>query len=494
MKLALAQRQPVGNPFARARNGEFSIENQSEREGTLRAVHDCYEGVFGKYKDPQPVVASRPKEYLEQPGRIAVNLLKLFVDLLSVSYDDPPERIYYRKGERVDKNDAIITALNKVNEAADYDRFMGTVDTWLHLFGNVVARPIYDTVNGQLVYHSYPSYCVRVIENPINPRSPQATVLLGYEDEIGDDGLAKQIPTAEIWTGADFTFMRDKAVAQNEAFGDPTVNYDFSPLVHCFDCPPFGGKGRYFVNAMGWQLAQQNVRFNEDLIGQYIYAAIMQAIGILVVKGQVEGELIISPGRAIHFPNPDDASGLTSVSQGAMLSDFQGAIDFTLKLLRETYGIPDSLLTADVQSSGAAIIQAAAPLAELRRHRQPLFKRIETDLLRATLQELRGRADGFPMNLVPMDWEVALQYPDPATNMAVTDEIAKDKHLVELGVLTPAEILMREKPGQFDTIEEAEKFIEEHKPEPEMVGPDGQPIENEESENSRIPVEGKKEE
>lgn len=459
LKLAKLSREQASNPFARTHNGNFDIENMQEREGTLRAVHDCYEGIFGKYTDPQPVVKNRPNEYLEQPGRIAVNLLKLFVDLLSVSYDDPPERIYYRKGERVKADDPILVALNKHHEAADYDRFMALLDRWMRLFGNVVARPIFDTNAGQLVYHAYPSYCVRVVPNPINPRTPQATILLGYEYEIDDAGKNKQIPTAEIWSQGRFRFMRDGQVTQDEEFADPTVNYDFVPLVHCFDSPPFGGKGSYYVNSMGWPLAQQNVRFNEDLISQYIYAALMQAIGILVVKGTTQGELIISPGRALHFPDPNDGSGVTSVAQGAMLSDFQNAIDFVLKLIRETYNIPESLLTADVTSSGKAIIQASAPLAEIRKHRQPIFARIETELLRATLQELRGRADGFPIAIEPREWEVALQYPEQQVGMTVTDEIARDKHLLEIGVMTPGDIAMREKPGQYDTREEADADI-----------------------------------
>lgn len=467
--LALA-RQPRGvpalNPLARRNNAVMHFEAMQEREAMLRATHDAYEGLFGNYPDPQPVIAAKPKEYLEQPGRISINLTRLFIDTLSVSYNEAPQRVYYRNGERVKEDDPVLIALSKQMASADYDRFMGMVDRWMRLLGNVVVRPIWDEVNKQLVYHAYPSYCVRVLENPKNPRAPEVTILLGYEQGSKPDGLPDITPTAEIWDRESYRKLVGEQVKESLAFSDAAVRYDFSPLVHCFDQPPFGGKGCYFVNAPGWQIAQQNQRLNEDYFSQYIYAALMQAIGILMVKGPFEGALEISPGRALHFPNADDASGLQSVAQGAMLSDFQGAIQFIIDQVRESYGIPKSILTADVMPSGAAIIQASAPLMELRKHRQPLFAKIETDLLRATLQELRGRAEGFETTLNPADWDVAILYPEPMAGMSVADQVAFDEHLLSIGVLTPGDIAMREKPGQFDSKEEADKFIAENKPEP----------------------------
>lgn len=467
IKIAKSPRPQADNPLARRSNARMNIENRNEREATLRAVHDAYDANFGKYDDPQPVMRKAPTQYLEQPGRISVNILKLFIDAISVSYDEPPQRVYYRNGERVEGDDPVVKALNKQHAAADFDRFMGQIDRWLRLFGNTVARPRWDEEAQQLVYLAYPSYCVRVVENALNPRAPRAVALLGYYNGVDDSGLPKIEETAEVWTPDTYVELKNGEEVMRADLASPEYRYEFMPLVHCFDSPPFGGQGRYYVPAMGWPLAQQNQRLNEDYISQYAYATLMQAIGIMVVKGQIEGELIISPGRAIHFPNAEDGSMLSSVAQNASLNDFRECINFIIDLLRETYGIPKSMLNAEVSSSGQAIIQASAPLAEIRKHRQGLFSKIETDLLRATLQELRGRADGFDYNLNPMEWEVSLVYPDPAANMSTNDRVLLDQHLVGMGVLTPAEILMREKPGQFDTVEQAEEWIEAHQPEKE---------------------------
>lgn len=471
LKLAKIPRGQGGNPFARKVNGRFDIRNMTEREATLAAVHDLYNAEFGKYDDPQPVVAKRPEEYLEQPGRISVNILKLYVDTLSVNYDNPPQRVYYRNGERVGADDPVLSALNKQLAGADYDRFMGQLDRWMRLFGNVVVRPFWDADNKQLTFQMYPSYCVRVVENAKNPRIPLATVLIGGAYAMNPDGSTEVTQTAEVWAGDAFQQVEVKAGGKGTTEGTPVsisaaeYNYNFPPLVHCFDSPPFGGSGRYYVHSIGWPLAQQNQRLNEDYFSQYIYAALMQAIGITVVKGAFAGELVFSPGRAIHFPNGEDGSGIQSVAQNASLADFQAAIQFMLDVIRESYGIPASLLNAEVSSSGQAIIQASAPLAELRGHRQPLFNKIETDLLRATIQELRGRAEGFAIGLDPMEWEVALNYPDPRASLSVTDQIAKDKHLMSVGAITAAEIAMRENPGQFDSLEEAKAATETNKPE-----------------------------
>lgn len=480
LKLARLSRSTADNPLARRNNSKLDINKLDEREATLAATHDAYEGMFGKWQDPLPVIAKRPQEYYEQPGRISINLTKLFIDILSVSYDEAPTRVYFRGGERVSPDDPVLIALNEMDHAADFDMFMGMVDRWMRLFGNVVARPVWDEANQTMVFHAYPSYCVRVVENVRNPRAPLATVLLGWEDDYDDKNEPTKLPSAEIWRDMTFTRMVDgKQVGEVIDLTSAEYNYDFMPLVHCFDQPPFGGKGGYYVNAPGWQIAQQNQRLNEDYITQYIYAVLMQSIGVNVVKGTFEGELVIGPGRALHFPNPEMGQGFESVTQGAMLGDFMQAIEFILDMIRESYGIPKSVLQAEVSSSGQAIIQASAPLAEMRAKRQPLFQRIERDMLRAKLQEMRGRHDAVPFSLDPMQWDVSIMYSDPQAAVSTNDQIAMDNHLLSVGVLTPGDIAMRERPGQFDSIEEADAWIQSRKGTPVDEEPGTQPEEEE---------------
>lgn len=462
VKLAKLARGLATNPFSRRNNGHFAFMEMAQREGTLAAVADIYCGLFGMYRDPQAEQRNRPEEYNDQPGRIAINLTKLFVDLLAVSYAQAPTRVYYRGNERVEDNDPIVDALNKVTGVADINQMLKRVDCFMRLFGNVVVRPVWDEDNAELVYHIYPGYCVRVIENVRNPRKPWATVLMGERLEMANDGATERVPTAEVWLPDAMLEMTGSTITGEFAITGSDVRYDFSPLVHCFDSIPFGGKGRYYVESIGWQLSQQNVRLNEDYFSQYGFAVLMQSIGITIVKGQLEGSLVISPGRAVHFPDPDDGSGLQSLAQGASLPDFQEAIKFMVDTLRESYGIPAQMLTADVASSGQAIIQANAPIAELRKARQPIFDRIETDLLRATLQELRGRAEGFDASIDPMEWDVAVVYDEPMVAQSVSDKVLHDQHLISIGVLTAGEIAMREKPGQFDTVEDAEEWVAEN--------------------------------
>lgn len=459
IKLAKMARGEAVQPFARRNNGKFAFHQMGQREGTLAAVHDIYNGMFGLYKDPQSATKNRPEEYNEQPGRMAVNILKLFVDLLSVSYNEPPNRVYYRDGERVAPDDPVVAALGEVHKETDYNQLLKMLDIYMRLFGNTVVRPVWDADNMELVYHVHPGYCVRIVPNIKNPRRPWATVLMGELPEMGNDGAQEKVQTSEVWLPDKYLFLKGSSIEEEVDLRSAEFRYDFSPLVHCFDKPPFGGKGDYWVESPGWSLAQQNVRLNEDYFSQYGYAVLMQAIGILEVRGQIEGELVVGPGRAVHFPDSERPDGINYVTAGASLMDFQDAIKFFIDTLRESYGIPAQMLNADVDSSGAAIIQANAPIAELRDARQPIFDRLECELLRSTLQELRGRHPDFPVEIDPMAWDVAVVYTDQQVAQSVQDSIAKDNHLLGLGVLTAGEVAMREKPGQFDTPEEAEAWV-----------------------------------
>ena len=47
--------------------------------------------------------------------------------------------------------------------------------------------------------------------------------------------------------------------------------------------------------------------------------------------------------------------------------------------------------------------------------------------------------------------------------MAVNDQINLDNHRRGLGILTPAEKLRRERPDEFDTVEQAVEFLAQRK-------------------------------
>ncbi len=120
------------------------------------------------------------------------------------------------------------------------------------------------------------------------------------------------------------------------------------------------------------------------------------------------------------------------------------------------------MLSVETDASGAAIIQANGPVAEIRKARAKVFRNIERDLLRAILYVVRGHVDGIPADIDPMAWDVSVYYEQPQASASVQDQIALENHDIDLGITTPAEVLMRRRPDAFDTLEDAQAFIDEN--------------------------------
>ena len=185
----------------------------------------------------------------------------------------------------------------------------------------------------------------------------------------------------------------------------------------------------------------------------------MQGFGVAQIFGQNAGEdLKIGPARVVKFSGDTDRrQGIEFASPNAPLLDRVEVVKALVESIRQAYGIPASMLDVSTDASGAAIVQANGPLAEIRRDRAKVFRRIETDLLRATLMVLSG--NGITGDTKPADWDVSVSYGKPQASASVQDRIAQEKHDLEIGLITPAELLMQRKPDSFDTVEEADEYL-----------------------------------
>jgi hypothetical protein len=88
---------------------------------------------------------------------------------------------------------------------------------------------------------------VRVIQNPINARWPEATILLGIERD--DEG--NEHTRAEVWTADRFVELYDTKPIKDERLEGP------SPLVHCFNRVP-SNLSRYWCPCVGPALTHQS--------------------------------------------------------------------------------------------------------------------------------------------------------------------------------------------------------------------------------------------
>lgn len=453
--LAKADRGQQAHPFSRRSNGRWAFFDDQQREAVLRAVHDIYNYNFALHSDPMPAERKRPEEYQDRPGRLSINHLRRWLEVWAVTYASEPTRVFYRDRERVDASDGVVAALQELYRDADVDCILSDVDKDLYLYANEILRPYWDEDHQELVVHCHKAFDARVVPNRQNPAKPWATVLLGDELELGKDGAYERIPCAEIWLPNEFIYTRGSTIEEREALESPP------PLVHCFNGNPNLRSG-YWLEACGVPLAALTVRLSEDGYGPFFEALLMQAIGTLQVFGAVQGNIEMGPKRAMHFPDPDSGARAEYIQSGADLMGFQDGLKFLTDTIRESFGIPQSMLDVQTDASGAAIVQANGPVAEIRKARAKVFRNIERDLLRAILYVTRGRVDGIPADVDPMAWDVSVFYEEPQASASVQDQIALEVHDIDLGITTPAEVLMRRRPDAFDTIEDAQAFIDEN--------------------------------
>jgi hypothetical protein len=450
MALATAPRGMPSNPFVRRNNGRWAYRNDQQRESMLAAIDDVLNDCWSLHEDPMPGEASRPEEYLTRPGRISVNHLRRWVETWSTTYAEAPVRVFFYNGERL-RDGPVLDALHALYRDAEVDAVLRRVDGDMRLFFNVVLRPWYDPDNEELVIHTYRAYDVRVVENRLNPQHPWATVVLGTEAELGRDGAYERVNVAEIYLPDEWLFVRGTTVVQRAPL-------PYNPLVHCFDRLPTLRTG-YWGHAAGIALAALNVRLNEDGYSQFFSSLLMQAVSQLVMYGgQPDADVVVGPGRVLRA---DVESRIEYLSPGADLPGFRDGLEWLVRVIREVHGIPESMLDVQTQASGAAIVQANGPLTELRKARGQVFERIERDLLQSIVAVARGRVPGLPATLDPDSFDVSVNYVQPAASMSVQDSIAQEKHDLELGVLTAAEVLMRRHPDRFDSVAEADAWLAE---------------------------------
>ncbi|MCA8938943.1 MAG: hypothetical protein KDB07_04010, partial [Planctomycetes bacterium] len=332
-----------------------------------------------------------------------------------------------------------------------------------------------------VVLNIYPSPFVRVVNNQSNPQNPKGVVLWGCDIErqnVTTDKYAsgEVIAVSNAWRrdGDIVEFARFRGGNMVEPWSRSSLKR--IPVTHVFDAKPEPRTG-YYVPARGELLCTQTMLLNNDFLASLGQAAIMQGFSVLVIQGLGdEVKLKIGPSRAIVFPsgNRDDVQDAHWETPNAPLRDI---LDITKELVREverSHGIPESSINVETDSSGAAIIQANGPVAEMRNARKPLFRRVETDLLRNVISVLNAFENGFDAGDAS-EWDVHVEYEQAQASASIQDKIAYDNHLLELGVLSAAQIAMRERAGEFDSEDEAQEYIDKNL-ERDKPAPSNEPV------------------
>lgn len=451
-------------PFARDSNRQqWVYSDMGVREALLDCVQEILTGSWYSHIDPMP--GQGLGEAYKSPGQLRLQYLDHWLTTLCTSYKDEPTRRIMRDGVPLAEDDPLVVAVNKAYDEMAVNMAMQYADKAAFAFGNVVMRVYIDEDFGRWVLHTYTSQCVRVVENDNNPAMPWATVLTGQVLERLPGGKAAKVPMAEVWIAPTKTEAGSYQRIGNGATKPEPLETEAPPLVHVFNTLPTN-LTRYHVEGPGLPLARLNVAINEDYLCRLGYTTLMQAHGQLVLTnpGQ-QAKIEIGPGRAITLTgDPETLPSAQFISPGADLAGFVEVIRSLLAEIRTVYGIPNAEIEVGTDpASGAAIVQANAPLAERRAARMKIFREPERQLLRATIDMGKTHGiEGFAKAGDPSEYDVSVKFGESQTSVSVTDKIALEKHDLQLGLITRGELLMRRYPDRFASVAEAETWLEEN--------------------------------
>jgi hypothetical protein len=448
-RLAKQERSEPGRAFFTRQFGQVAYREMSMREGLLSAVLEIYRGNTGNYIDPYP--AETEVQARNKVGRIQFNLLMSFMNKWNTLYTEEPTRVFEYDGVRLKEDDKRAEVLSEQYRKAHVNDIMEQADTFMRLTGVVALRPWFDADNDELVTHCYTANNIRVIQNPNNPKRPYGIALVGQYKKEESDGGAILVDQAEFFTA-------EKAGVVN---GSKTTIVDLEteemPVAFGWEKYPTNKTG-FYVDCPGPALAAIDRLIANDFTSHYGFVTIMQGFGIPVTWGMQKGQLFkIGPGETIDFDgDPDTKEDFDFRNPNAPLEEIGKVISQLIDWARETYDIPKSMLDASMTSSGVAQVEANAPLGWLRQKRAKQLRPLEQHFCQRTADVLiaSGKLDGDPKL-----YGVSVFYPESKVSQSTNDQLARDKFELETGLTTRAVIYMRDNPDQFDTEEEAEKFL-----------------------------------
>lgn len=442
--LILAAADPVasgGNWFSRRRQGYWDWQLRSNREQVAALIDKVLRADYRDLCDPMPDESMG--EASNRPGSLPWSPLAYWLDKWAVLYNEEPTRRVFANGEAIDPE--LQTLIDELYDEVDADEQLQNADKEMRAYGNVVLRAQYDDYSERVVLSRATTQYVRVLPNPVNPRAPYATAIVG---------TANGKMAADLYTNDSYALIRP-----GEEYEFEELATELPPVVHCFDRLADNRSG-YYVEPPGARLANMVARIKADYIDQMGYILLMQGLGVLVVSGAEESMKIkVSPGSYLKFGDPQ--SNAYYLNPNAPLMDWRETVAMMVAQARESAGIPEALLTADVSSSGAAIIAANAPLQEQRRERGKRFRSIEQDLLRVLVDVARTYSPKYAaLAQLPLDTlSVAVDYVDPAASMSDSADAAREAMLMDRGIISEAAVAMKEQPGKYATEEEAWEAI-----------------------------------
>jgi len=228
--------------------------------------------------------------------------------------------------------------------------------------------------------------------------------------------------------------------------------YKILPFVPVFDrCPTSD-----FWLSGGDDLISMQEAINEKLT-DLLYIIRMQGFGVGWIKKskQSGAQIGVNPGTLVELPE-DGAIGFESPD--APISEVLEAISFLITQAAVSNGLSvSSLSTKTVRESGLAKVQGQKELEELRRDDIILWRRYEQQLFEKIRivwnfhNSSKKISDSAFLNL---------NFADPKPEISAKDQAETWDRLIDLGVLSPVDIIM-ERDQEIDSREKAKELLQE---------------------------------
>lgn len=463
--LAAIPRQNQGSRLLRANdgrwwatlgnNGRLWVRDIETRESLLYDVYEIINGLWGFHIDPMP--GEDATESMKKPGQLRLQHARKWLQTRSATYKSELRRKFLFNGVELPADAPEVVALHQAYDEMQLDLALQGIDFAMQAYGNVVARVHWDVDTSRPVLHRYPAYRVRAVENSANPRYPWALLLMGQRTERDNAMRANLVDVGEVWTASG---MFAEIIGGRVGAYSP-IETQRPPLAVFADSLQDNESG-FFVDALGVPLARLNVVLNEDLWTPFGNTLLMQGFGQWIgynlgKKTQFE----LGPNRMMAVDsNPENPARVENIQPNAPLSDIREAIDRIMREIRFVYDVPESEFEAVTEAaSGKVIVEARMPTLERREERLKIFRQPENELMRATLDVLSTYA-GLKLRGKLSAYSVSVMFERVEAGMSVTDRIAQEKHDLDLGLTSPAELLMKRQPDRFKTIEQAQAELD----------------------------------
>ena len=416
------------------------IESQAERviqEAFKRAVLQANSLRKGDatlkldyYNDSQAShILLQIQKFYKHPEKIdpvSVNIVRKIIKAVSVVYLQDAVRTV--TGTEQDR-----AIYGEIEDSTALPLRMKMANRYSKLLGTILLRPVFRNSAMELDILTPDVLDVITGDSPEDLRGVMITL-------FDDSGKASEIQYS-LWTPKTVQRLdyRYNLISQ-----EPNP-YGILPFVAAFSSPPTDD---FWLPGANDLIMTQNA-VNKRLTD--IWRTLdFQSNGILYVKGaKMPGnkqgvntaELDVGPNAAVFLPEHGEVG---FAAPKAPVQDTLAAIEFLMKQAAITNGLPAGSMSLNpTEQSGVSRIVANTELEELRRDDIAMFARVERQLFHSirTVWNVHN-----PANRMSDAATLLVDFYDPKPVVSVAEQVKEWQGLLELGLISPVDILIERNP------------------------------------------------